>query len=139
MVDASVLIHALYQVKKWCRDGRRKIVIIPLEGTIPIVFTTDIIVSEKARSASRIPEAPVETNPRIRVQRDDAFLLGTRYTNPQDVWFESTFQEILKASDRRSFEANATPKNDEPKPHKVVLVVLSLAPNLSSIRFPEAC
>ena len=32
VVDASVLIHALYQVKKWCRDGREEIVIVPLEG-----------------------------------------------------------------------------------------------------------
>jgi hypothetical protein len=34
VVDASVLIHALYQVKKWCRDGRQEILIVPLEGTI---------------------------------------------------------------------------------------------------------
>ena len=33
VVDASVLIHALYQVKKWCRDGREEVVIVPLEGT----------------------------------------------------------------------------------------------------------
>ena len=36
VVDASVLIHALYQVKKWCRDGRQEIVIVPLEGMIPV-------------------------------------------------------------------------------------------------------
>jgi len=35
VVDASVLVHALYQVKKWCRDGREEIVIVPLEGTMP--------------------------------------------------------------------------------------------------------
>lgn len=32
VVDASVLIHALYQVKKWCRDGREEVLIVPLEG-----------------------------------------------------------------------------------------------------------
>jgi hypothetical protein len=32
VVDASVLVHALYQVKKWCREGRQEIVIVPLEG-----------------------------------------------------------------------------------------------------------
>lgn len=32
VVDASVLVHALYQVKKWCRDGREEILIVPLEG-----------------------------------------------------------------------------------------------------------
>lgn len=38
VVDASVLIHALYQVKKWCRDGRQEIVIVPLEGTLRTIF-----------------------------------------------------------------------------------------------------
>ena len=33
VVDASVLIHALGQVKKWCREGREEIIIAPLEGT----------------------------------------------------------------------------------------------------------
>lgn|ERR1700753_3002973 len=32
VLDASVLIHALGQLKKWCRDGRGEIIIIPLEG-----------------------------------------------------------------------------------------------------------
>ena len=34
VVDGSVLIHALYQVKKWCRDGREEILIVPLEGVL---------------------------------------------------------------------------------------------------------
>lgn len=32
VLDASVLINGLWQVKKWCRDGRDEIIIIPLEG-----------------------------------------------------------------------------------------------------------
>lgn len=32
VVDASVLVHALYQIKKWCRDGREEVIIVPLEG-----------------------------------------------------------------------------------------------------------
>jgi hypothetical protein len=32
VVDASVLVHALHHVKKWCREGRDEVVIIPLEG-----------------------------------------------------------------------------------------------------------
>ena len=32
VVDASVLVHALYQVKKWCKEGRQETVIVPLEG-----------------------------------------------------------------------------------------------------------
>ena len=39
VVDASVLIHALYQVKRWCRDGRQEIVIVPLEGTILVTLS----------------------------------------------------------------------------------------------------
>ena len=42
VVDASVLIHALYQVKKWCRDGRQEIVIVPLEGTTILVTFSHI-------------------------------------------------------------------------------------------------
>jgi hypothetical protein len=32
VVDSSVLVNALYQVKKWCKEGREEIVIVPLEG-----------------------------------------------------------------------------------------------------------
>lgn len=32
VLDASVLIHALGQLKKWSRDGREEIIIVPLEG-----------------------------------------------------------------------------------------------------------
>lgn len=32
VVDASVLVNALGQVKKWCRDGQEEIIIVPLEG-----------------------------------------------------------------------------------------------------------
>lgn len=93
VVDASVLIHALGQVKKWCRDGRNEVIIVPLEGVyschiyiqpldhIAALNTLDLlkkgtsILAQRARAASRILEAQVGTNPRIRVQRDDAFVL----------------------------------------------------------------
>jgi hypothetical protein len=39
VVDASVLVNALGQVKKWCRDGREEIIIVPLEGTFFIYFS----------------------------------------------------------------------------------------------------
>ena len=32
VLDTSVLIHALGQLKKWSRDGREEIIIVPLEG-----------------------------------------------------------------------------------------------------------
>jgi hypothetical protein len=39
VVDASVLVNALGQVKKWCRDGQQEIIIVPLEGALFISFT----------------------------------------------------------------------------------------------------
>ena len=94
IVDASVLVHALHHVKKWCREGREEIVIVPLEGacllstwhvfgangTVVALNTLDLLkkgtssLAQRARAASRILEAQVGTNPRIRVQRDDAFV-----------------------------------------------------------------
>jgi len=40
VVDGSVLIHALYQVKKWCRDGREEVIIVPLEGAFTATTTS---------------------------------------------------------------------------------------------------
>src|SRR5712672_4336273 len=34
VVDASVLVNALGQIKKWCRDGQEEVIIVPLEGKI---------------------------------------------------------------------------------------------------------
>ena len=36
VIDASVLVHALYQVKRWCKDGREEVLIVPLEGELCI-------------------------------------------------------------------------------------------------------
>lgn len=36
VVDASVLVNALGQIKKWCRDGQEEIIIVPLEGIFSI-------------------------------------------------------------------------------------------------------
>ncbi|KAM5541536.1 hypothetical protein V8D89_004726 [Ganoderma adspersum] len=77
VVDASVLIHGLYHLKKWSRDGREEIVIVPLEAlnTLDLLKKGTSALAQRARAASRILEAQVGTNPRIRVQRDDAFVL----------------------------------------------------------------
>ncbi|EGN97275.1 hypothetical protein SERLA73DRAFT_183951 [Serpula lacrymans var. lacrymans S7.3] len=77
IVDASVLVHALHYVKKWCREGREEVVIVPLEAlnTLDLLKKGTSPLAQRARSASRILEAQVGTNPRIRVQRDDAFVL----------------------------------------------------------------
>ncbi|KAG6329068.1 hypothetical protein ID866_10020 [Astraeus odoratus] len=76
VVDASVLVHGLHQVKKWCKEGREEIVIVPLEAlnTLDLLKKGTSALAQRARSASRILEAQVGTNPRIRVQRDDAFI-----------------------------------------------------------------
>ena len=37
VVDSSVLVHALYQVKKWCKEGREEVLIVPLEGICSIL------------------------------------------------------------------------------------------------------
>ncbi|KAL4071858.1 hypothetical protein J3A83DRAFT_4092660 [Scleroderma citrinum] len=76
VVDASVLVHGLHQVKRWCKEGREEIVIVPLEAlnTLDLLKKGTSPLAQRARSASRILEAQVGTNPRIRVQRDDAFV-----------------------------------------------------------------
>ena len=41
IVDASVLVHGLYHLKKWCRDGREEVVIVPLEGKSAALLSLD--------------------------------------------------------------------------------------------------
>ncbi|KAI0367844.1 hypothetical protein BV20DRAFT_1023499 [Pilatotrama ljubarskyi] len=76
IVDASVLVHGLYHLKKWCREGREEVVIVPLEAlnTLDLLKKGTSVLAQRARAASRILEAQVGTNPRIRVQQDDAFV-----------------------------------------------------------------
>jgi hypothetical protein len=45
VVDASVLVNALGQVKKWCRDGQEEVIIIPLEGTISFSLSRSCLLS----------------------------------------------------------------------------------------------
>lgn len=33
VVDSSVLVRGIAQLKAWCRDGREEVIIVPLEGT----------------------------------------------------------------------------------------------------------
>ncbi|EIW53008.1 uncharacterized protein TRAVEDRAFT_53425 [Trametes versicolor FP-101664 SS1] len=76
VVDATVLVHGLYHIKKWCREGREEVIIIPLEAlnTLDLLKKGTTVLAQRARAASRILEAQVGTNPRIRVQQDDAFV-----------------------------------------------------------------
>ncbi|KAH8977605.1 hypothetical protein EDB86DRAFT_2837598 [Lactarius hatsudake] len=99
VVDASVLVNALGQLKKWCRDGQEEIIIVPLEvrsarsladddpalaplcPDSPALNTLDLLkkgstpLAQRARTASRMLESQVGTNPRVRVQQDAAFVL----------------------------------------------------------------
>ncbi|KAG5653674.1 hypothetical protein H0H81_011426 [Sphagnurus paluster] len=77
VVDASVLVHALYKLKKWCREGREEVIIVPLEAlnTLDLLKKGTSALAQRARAASRVLEAQVGTNPRIRVQQDEAFVL----------------------------------------------------------------
>lgn len=174
VVDASVLVHALYQVKKWCRDGRKEIIIVPLEGmffslklkgTMLIIIlalnTLDLLkkgtspLAQRARAASRILEAQVGTNPRIRVQRDDAFVLWDQIpmketlsddeadskAAPSPEWVRRTIccahwevdnADVTIHSDGNGRPADGTvEKGNGNKKYKVVLAVLSGSPNLS--------
>ncbi|KAH9938798.1 uncharacterized protein BXZ73DRAFT_76306 [Epithele typhae] len=77
VLDASVLIHGIYHLKQWSKDGREEVVIVPLEAlnTLDLLKKGTSALAQRARNASRILEAQVGTNPRIRVQQDDAFVL----------------------------------------------------------------
>ncbi|KAH9052355.1 hypothetical protein EDB87DRAFT_1692303 [Lactarius vividus] len=77
VVDASVLVNALGQLKKWCRDGQEEIIIVPLEAlnTLDLLKKGSTPLAQRARTASRMLESQVGTNPRVRVQQDAAFVL----------------------------------------------------------------
>ena len=40
ILDASILVHALGQVKRWCKEERKEILVIPLEGQPYFTFRT---------------------------------------------------------------------------------------------------
>jgi hypothetical protein len=46
VVDASVLVHALYQVKQWCREDREEIIIVPLEGSSYRIYLANTRLSQ---------------------------------------------------------------------------------------------
>ncbi|KAH9927673.1 uncharacterized protein B0H18DRAFT_932429 [Fomitopsis serialis] len=142
VVDASVLVHAINQVKKWCREGREEIVIVPLEAlnTLDLLKKGMSSLAQRARAASRILEAQVGTNPRIRVQRDDAFVLWDGVFDKQvpptssPEWVRRTIccarWEIDHVADEvDAFATNAGPGGNQPR---VVLAVLSQAPEAQS-------
>ncbi|CAE6438804.1 unnamed protein product [Rhizoctonia solani] len=75
VIDASVLIYALGAVQRWCHDGQTQVV-VPLEAlnTLDVLKSGTNQTAVRSRAASRVLEEEVGNNPRIRVQRDDAFV-----------------------------------------------------------------
>ena len=53
VVDASVLVNALGQIKKWCRDGQEEIIIVPLEGTVSFTLTRSCLFLSSTRGHVR--------------------------------------------------------------------------------------
>ncbi|KAJ3738445.1 hypothetical protein DFH05DRAFT_1553189 [Lentinula detonsa] len=126
ILDASVLVHALNYLKKWCKQGREEVVIVPLEG----------------------PSWQQPTNP---VQRDEAFVpwnsidfqldpdssdtkVATQ-TTPSPEWVRRTI-----CCARWEVEHASSASTAGPKP-KVVLAVCTAAmgsPLNSIMKLPDA-
>ncbi|KAH9954088.1 hypothetical protein BC827DRAFT_1272903 [Russula dissimulans] len=101
IVDASVLVNALGQVKKWFRDGQEEVIIVPLEAlnTLDLLKKGSTPLAQRARTASRALESQVGTNPRVRVQHDAAFIL----------WDKIAFDEDPSAPDIGAVPWSASP------------------------------
>ncbi|KAJ3718085.1 hypothetical protein DFJ43DRAFT_1208493 [Lentinula guzmanii] len=153
ILDASVLVHALNYLKKWCKQGREEVVIVPLEAlnTLDLLKKGTNSLAQRARAASRILEAQVGNNPRIRVQRDEAFVpwnsidfqldpdssdtkVATQ-TTPSPEWVRRTI-----CCARWEVEHASSASTAGPKP-KVVLAVCTAAmgsPLNSLMKLPDA-
>src|ERR1700733_10816707 len=68
VVDASVLVNALGQVKKWCRDGQEEIIIVPLEGTVSFSPTLSCLFLSSTRDHA-CPAPLADLAPALRRQR----------------------------------------------------------------------
>ncbi|KAH8113105.1 hypothetical protein DFH11DRAFT_1511060 [Phellopilus nigrolimitatus] len=86
VVDASVLVHALGQLKAWCGSNREEVIIVPLEAlnTLDLLKKGTSTLAQRARAASRILEQQVGTNPRIKVQPDVAYVLWDKIPFAKD-------------------------------------------------------
>ncbi|EIN04443.1 hypothetical protein PUNSTDRAFT_108195 [Punctularia strigosozonata HHB-11173 SS5] len=140
VIDASVLIHCIGQVKVWCREGREEVLIIPLEAlnTLDLLKKGTSALAQRARTASRILEAQVGTNNRVRVQSDDAFVPWDNISFAEDgaavahspEWVRRTICcARWEVDNEKKIEGGKTERA------KVVLAILSQAappPNLHS-------
>ena len=129
VVDTSVLVHGIGHLKAWCKNGREEVVIVPLEGVFVFLSyslwvrayiaarcfftalnTLDLLkkgtspLAQRARTASRVLEQQVGANPRIRVQRDEA------YVPWDDITFTDADDANMTAADELKEDISATPE-----------------------------
>ncbi|KAN0114211.1 hypothetical protein V8E52_007009 [Russula decolorans] len=114
VVDASVLVNSLGQIKKWCRDGQEEIIIVPLEAlnTLDLLKKGSTPLAQRARTASRVLESQVGTNPRVRVQQDAAFVLWDKINFDEDTTTTTT-------SDANANANTSVPSSASPSPEWV--------------------
>ncbi|EJT98085.1 hypothetical protein DACRYDRAFT_118855 [Dacryopinax primogenitus] len=76
VLDSSVLVHSLGTVRKWCGEGRKEEVVVPLEAlnTLDLLKKGSSPLAGSARAASRYLEDQVGINPRITVQGEEAYI-----------------------------------------------------------------
>ncbi|KAF5361426.1 hypothetical protein D9758_006125 [Tetrapyrgos nigripes] len=156
IADASVLIHSLNSLKKWSRNGREEVVIVPLEAlnTLDLLKKGNNSLAQRARAASRILEAQVGANPRILVQRDEAFVPwdkikfnestsedkavsgGSGYGSPEWV------RRIICCAqwEVENTNANAASTSPNPNPSVVLAVCTSVntSPQTSTLKLPSS-
>ena len=117
----------------------------PADYLLTALNTLDLLkkgtssIAQKARAASRILEAQVGTNPRIRVQRDDAFVLwdkiafadgddAVKQANSCPEWVRRIICCAQWETEHAEEELSPPTKG---LPLKVILAILSVAPNMS--------
>ncbi|KAI0033591.1 hypothetical protein K488DRAFT_77807 [Vararia minispora EC-137] len=141
VLDASVLVHALNQVKKWCRDGQDEILIVPLEAlnTLDLLKKGVSTLAQRARAASRVLEAQVGTNSRVRVQRDQAFVLWDTINFTASDEAAASPEWVRRTICCAQWEAvHATEEvPDAPAELKVVLAALAQPPLIQGPRAPS--
>ncbi|KAK0497987.1 hypothetical protein EDD18DRAFT_127508 [Armillaria luteobubalina] len=155
IVDASILVHALDNLKKWCRNGREEVIIVPLEAlnTLDLLKKGSTTLAQRARAASRILEAQVGTNPRIRVQQDDAFVPWDKISFKDGAPEDSVTEHSPNVSPewvRRTIcsarweveHAQKTILSPKPTDPKVIVAVCttshSLSPQLMPVKLSES-
>lgn len=91
ILDASVLVHCPAQVKRWCKDAVGPDLVVPLEvlNTLDLLKKGASVLAQRARAASRLLESFVGSDTRLRVQRDEAYVLW------DDILVSGSDQDLL--------------------------------------------